>query len=95
MPTESPVDPAQPMDDPALDPFDLALAQVSMSLDARRLELSVAPPSDLQPAAEERPVVSLSALAGTAVLAAGGYRLVLGRSDRIIRRQWTGLPFPS
>jgi hypothetical protein len=91
--TEPPVDPAQPMEDPALDPFDLALAQVSLSMDARRLEFPVATPTDLQPAAEERPVVSLSAVAGTAVLAAAGYRLVLGRSDRI-RRRWSELRFP-
>jgi hypothetical protein len=90
---EPPANPAQPVDDLATDSFDLALDQVSVSMAARRLDLPPARLSDLQPASEERPVVSLSALAGTAVLAAGGYyRLILGRSDRI-RRRWSSLRF--
>jgi hypothetical protein len=91
--TEPPVDPAQPVDQVLLDSFDAAIAQVSVSMAARRLELAAAPPGDLQTATEDRPVVSLSALAGTVALAAGGYRLVLGRTDRI-RRRWSGRRFP-
>jgi hypothetical protein len=90
---DPPADPAQPTDDLPQDLFDLALGQVGMSMAARRRELPAVMPLDLPTASEERPVVSLSALAGTAVLAAGGYRLVLGRAARI-RKCWSGLRYP-
>jgi subtilase family serine protease len=69
------------------DRFDQALAQVSVRMAARRLELSSDQSSEREKSPSEQSGWSAPALAGTAALAAGGYRLILGRSDRI-RRRW-------
>ena len=92
--TPPPVEPAQPMDDLAKDHLDLALALVNSSMAARRLEPLPAPSTDLEKAPEAQPAWSVSTLAGTAAVAAGGYRLVLGWSDRI-RRRWLAGRFAS
>ena len=82
------------MDDLAKDHLDLALALVNSSMAARRLEPLPAPSTDLEKAPEAQPAWSVSTLAGTAAVAAGGYRLVLGWSDRI-RRRWLAGRFAS
>ena len=74
------------MDDPATDLLDEALAQISLSMAARRLELPSGPASEPEQAVETLSGPSVSALAGAAVLAVGGYRVLLARSDRIKRR---------
>ena len=79
--------PVEPAADPTLDDFDLALEAVSWGLAARRLEFPPAPLNDTDRPQEDGPTWSMSALAGTAVVAAGGYRLLLGRSDRFRRRR--------
>jgi subtilase family serine protease len=86
-PVAPPPAPAEPASNPTIDDFDLALAQVSWSLAARRLEFPPAPLHDTDRVQDDRPAWGVSTLAGTAVVAAGGYRLLLGRSDRI-RRRW-------
>jgi hypothetical protein len=73
-----------------MDRFDLALHQVSISIAARRLEPVLALSSDLEQLSEAPATWNASIFAGTIALAAGGYRLVLGRSDRIRRRWWPG-----
>ena len=75
-----------------MDQFDLALEQVSVSMAARRLELPSSPSQVQEDTTEDRTVLGLSTLFGTAAVAAGGYRLVLGRSDRI-RRRWSPVRF--
>ena len=87
-----PVLPEELEDESATDPFDLALTQVSVSMAARGLDVASVPSSEQEQPPSDRPALSLSSLAGTAVLVAGGYRLVLGRSDRI-RRRWSPVRF--
>src|SRR5439155_18082703 len=94
-PVAPPVAPDQPMSSLWIDQFDLALAEVGISMAARRLDplvsISTGAEKPREPDAQVQPEsgLSLSALAGTVVVAGGAYRLVLGRSDRIRRR---GLP---
>jgi len=78
--------PDEPVDDPATSLLDEALAQLSVSMAARRLELPSEPTIEPGQSAETLPERSVSTLAGAAVLAVGGYRVLLGRSDRIKRR---------
>jgi subtilase family serine protease len=87
-----PVEPDQPMEEDPLAPFDRALDQVSLSRLAGRVELPLEGVTDQSRASEQRSGISLSALAGTALLATGGYRLLIGRSDRI-RRRWSPVRF--
>jgi len=78
--------PDEPVDDPATSLLDEALAQLSVSMAARRFELPSEPTIEPGQSAETLPERSVSTLAGAAVLAVGGYRVLLGRSDRIKRR---------
>jgi hypothetical protein len=87
VPDAPPAMPAEPAADPTLDDFDEALDQVSWVFAARRLELPPALLDEIAPVREDQPGWSMSALAGAVAVAAGGYRLVLGRADRI-RRPW-------
>ena len=87
----APVLPEEPKNDSATDHFDLALAQISESQTVPGLE-PVSPSSGHEKAPADRPASSMASLAGTAVVVAGGYRLVLGRSDRI-RRRWSTVRF--
>jgi subtilase family serine protease len=83
--------PAEPQVKLALDQLDLALSQVSVREAARRLDPAAETSSEGAKAADDQSASpAMSALAGTAVLVAGGYRLVLGRSDRIRRRSTWG-----
>jgi len=82
--------PDEPVDDPATSLLDEALAQISLSMAARRLELPSGPASEPEQAAETLSASSVSTLAGTAVLAVGGYLVLLGRPDRIKRRWMRG-----
>ena len=75
--------PNESVDDPATSLFDEALARISLSMAARRLELPSGPTSEPEQATESLSDRGLSTLAGAAVLAVGGYRVLLGRSDRI------------
>jgi subtilase family serine protease len=84
------VAPEEPMGDPPMALFDEALARISLSMAARRLELPSEPTNDLQPAIESQPTWSASTLAGTAVIAIGGYKVLIGRDDRIKRRWMPG-----
>ncbi len=78
--------PDEPVDDPATSLLDEALAQISLSMAARRLELPAEPASASEQATETLSAGSVSTLAGAVVLAVGGYRVLLGRCDRIKRR---------
>ncbi len=80
--------PDEPVDDPATSLFDEALARISLSMAARRLEVPSGPTSEPEQATETLSDRSVSTLAGAAALAVGGYRVLLGRSDRI-KRRWT------
>jgi len=82
--------PEEPVDDPATSLLDEALARISLSMAARRLEVPSGPTSELEQATETLSDRSVSALAGAAALAVGGYRVLLGRSDRIKRRWMPG-----
>jgi len=75
--------PDESVDDPATSLFDEALARISLSMAARRLELPSGPTSEPEQATEPLPDRSVSTLAGAAALAVGGYRVLLGRSDRV------------
>jgi hypothetical protein len=92
-----PVAPDQPMSSLWMDQFDLALAEVGISMAARRLDpmVSISTGVEKPREAEAQPesTLSLSALVGGAAVAGGAYRLVLGRSDRI-RRRWLPGRFP-
>jgi hypothetical protein len=90
--TAPPVVPIEPKGEDPMDQIDLALAEVSLSMAARRLDMISPPAEDQESTIQNQLVPSLSALAGTALLAAGGYRLVIGRSDRI-RRRWSPIRF--
>ena len=79
--------PDESVDDPATSLFDEALARISLSMAARRLELPSGPTSEPEQATEPLSDRSVSTLAGAAALAVGGYRVLLGRSDRI-KRHW-------
>ena len=92
MPADAPaVSPApapnESVDDPATGLLDEALARISLSMAARRLELPSGPTSEPEQATETLSDRSVSTLAGAAALAVGGYRVLLGRSDRI-KRHW-------
>ncbi len=78
--------PDEPVDDPATSLLDEALAQISLGMAARRLELPAGPASAPEQAAEPLPGGTVSRLVGAAALAIAGYRVLLGRSDRIKRR---------
>jgi len=78
------------VDDPATSLFDEALARISLSMAARRLEVPSGPTSELEQATETLSDRSVSTLAGAAALAVGGYRVLLGGSDRIKRRWMPG-----
>ncbi len=78
--------PNESVDDPATSLFDEALARISLSMAARRLELPSGPTSEPEQGTESLSDRGVSTLAGAAVLAVGGYRVLLGRSDRIKRR---------
>lgn len=78
--------PDDPVDDPAMGLRDEALAQIGLSMTARRLELPSGSASEPEQATEPLSERGLSTLAGTAILAVGGYRVLLGRSGRIKRR---------
>jgi hypothetical protein len=82
--------PEEPVDDPATSLLDEALARISLSMAARRLEVPSGPTSELEQATETLSDRSVSTLAGAAALAVGGYRVLLGRSDRIKRRWMPG-----
>src|SRR5271157_6066484 len=82
--------PEEPVDEPATSLLDEALARISLSMAARRLELPSGPTSEPEQAIETLSDRSVSALAGAAALAVGGYRVLLGRSDRIKRRWMPG-----
>ena len=82
--------PNEPVDDPATNLLDEALARISLSMAARRLELPSGPTSKPEPAIESQPAWSASTLAGSAVIAIGGYRVLIGRDDRIKRRWMPG-----
>ncbi len=79
--------PNESVDDPATGLLDEALARISLSMAARRLELPSGPTSEPEQATETLSDRSVSTLAGAAALAVGGYRVLLGRSDRI-KRHW-------
>jgi subtilase family serine protease len=79
--------PDESVDDPATSLFDEPLARISLSMAARRLEPPSGPTSEPEQATETLPERSVSTLAGAAALAVGGYRVLLGRSDRI-KRHW-------
>ena len=79
--------PNESVDDPATGLLDEALARISLSMAARRLELPSGPTSEPEQATETLSDRSVSTLAGAAALALGGYRVLLGRSDRI-KRHW-------
>src|SRR5271166_4544695 len=79
--------PDESVDDPATSLFDEALARISLSMAARRLELPSGPTSEPEQATETLSDRSVSMLASAAALAVGGYRVLLGRSDRI-KRHW-------
>src|SRR5271166_3034654 len=96
-PDQMPVDKAPPVspapapnesvDDPATGLLDEALARINLSMATRRLELPSGPTSEPEQATETLFDRSVSTLAGAAALAVGGYRVLLGRSDRI-KRHW-------
>ncbi len=79
--------PDESVDDPATGLFDEPLARISLSMAARRLELPSGPISEPEQATQTLSDRSVSTLAGAAALAVGGYRVLLGRSDRI-KRHW-------
>ena len=79
--------PNDSVDDPATGLLDEALARTNRSMAARRLELPSGPTSEPEQATETLSDRSVSTLAGAAALAVGGYRVLLGRSDRI-KRHW-------
>ena len=79
--------PNESVDDPTTGLLDEALARISLSMAARRLELPSGPTSEPEQATETLSDRSVSTLAGAAALAVGGYRVLLGRSDRI-KRHW-------
>jgi hypothetical protein len=87
-----PVLPEEPKADSPRDQYDLVLAQISVRTAARRADASGLPLTTRAKADSDQLTPSLSAMAGTAVLVAGGYRLVIGRSDRI-RRRWSPVRF--
>ena len=87
-----PVLPEEPKANSPRDEFDMVLAQISVRAAARRVDVPGLPSSTRIKADSDQPTPSLSAMAGTAVLVAGGYRLVIGRSDRI-RRRWSPVRF--
>ncbi len=82
-------EPAPPVDLPSIsvENFDLAIAQLNMSYEEERRDS----PSAAWPVVDRASDASASwrapVLAGTAAIAVAGYRLVLGRSDRI-RKRW-------
>jgi len=82
--------PNEPVDDPATNLLDEALARISLSMAARRLELPSGQTSKPEPAIESQLAWSASTLAGSAVIAIGGYRVLIGRDDRIKRRWMPG-----
>jgi hypothetical protein len=86
--------PDQPIEGEPLGPFDQAPSDVSLSLAASRIELPAGPTTAIAQAGtvEDQPRMSLAAAAGAVLVAAGGYRLVIGRSDRI-RRRWSPVRF--
>ncbi|MBV8126965.1 MAG: hypothetical protein JO114_04775 [Planctomycetaceae bacterium] len=79
--------PDESVDDPATGLLDETLARISLSMAARRLELPSGPTSEPEQATETLSDRSVSMLASAAALAVGGYRVLLGRSDRI-KRHW-------
>jgi hypothetical protein len=82
--------PEEPVDEPATSLLDEALARISLSMAARRLEVPSGPTSEPEQATETLSDRSVSTLAGAAALAVGGYRVLLGRFDRIKRRWMPG-----
>jgi hypothetical protein len=89
-PVMPPVVPDQPMSSLWMDRFDLALAQVGISMAARRLDPLVSISTGVEKPREDQPSMTLSAFAGSVAVATASYRLVLGRSDRINRRWLRG-----
>ncbi|MBV8310141.1 MAG: hypothetical protein JO344_07135, partial [Planctomycetaceae bacterium] len=79
--------PDESVDDPATGLLDETLARISLSMAARRLELPSGPTSEPEQATETLSDRSVSMLASAAALAVGGYRVLLGRSDRL-KRHW-------
>jgi hypothetical protein len=79
--------PKEPKDDFATEIFDLALAQVIASMPPSSHNVSLALPEQ-ENAPADQPTLSMSTVAGATLVVAGGYRLVLGRSDGI-RRRWS------
>ena len=80
----------EPVHDPATSLRDEALAQLELGLAARRVELTSGPAGDPEQGTEPLSERGLATLAGASALAAGGYRVLLGRSDRIKRRWLPG-----
>jgi hypothetical protein len=76
----------EPVDDPATSLRDGALAQLGLGMAARNIELSSGPAGDPEQGTEPLSERGLATLAGASALAAAGYRVLLGRSDRIKRR---------
>jgi len=82
--------PNESVDDPATSLFNEALARISLSMAARRLEPPSGPTGEPEQATKTLSDRSVSTLAGAAALAVEGYRVLLGRSDRIKRRWMPG-----
>ncbi len=87
-PVVSPAAPAsdETVDDPATSLREETFTEVDPSVAARNLEQPLGPDRESEQASEPLSDRSLAALAGAAVVAVGGYRVLIGRSDRIKRR---------
>jgi hypothetical protein len=87
-------EPAPPVDLPSvsMESFDLALAQLNMSYEEDRVNSPAAPWAANDGSPDASTSGKASAPAGAAAIAAAGYWLVHGRSDRNLR-QWTRRQF--
>jgi subtilase family serine protease len=82
--------PDEPLGESASSPLDQALAAVGLDQPAERLGLPSRPtgePEQVDRAASDQ---SMPTLAGAAVIAVSGYRVLIGRADRIKRRPLPG-----
>jgi subtilase family serine protease len=91
--TEAPAPTPEPEPAPhvnmlSVENFDLALAELNTGFEEEGPGSPPAPWPAVEQASDGSPSWKVPMLAGTAAIAAAGYRLVLGRSDRI-RRRWT------
>ena len=76
----------EPIENTASSPGDRALAQAGLSMTARPLDLPSGPAMDPDLGTEPPSERGLATLAGAAFVAVGGYRVLIGRSNRIKRR---------